>query len=283
MSWFPFDDKAHSDDRFRRAGLAGVGLYAMAGAYCADQLTDGFVPDWFVRQFANGSRTVRILIAEGLLTRRAGEGGVNGYQFVDFPESLTRAASEERKRRWRDDKRKRKSGNDFSVVVSTKESATESSADSSVEPRLESASETTRFPPIQSPESKFQEGGLGRPGTALATANPILNIPPRNPAEDDSPQPWCSRHPGGTDAPCGACGRANDTYKRAKAERESAQIARQQREAENCKRCEEGWLLGPDRKPVEPARRCDHRPPTHLEGFNSPSPTPAQSVNRPRQ
>ncbi len=161
MSWFPFDDKAHSDDRFRRAGLAAVGLYAMAGAYCADQLTDGFVPDWFVRQFANGSRTVRVLVAEGLLTRRAGEGGVNGYQFVEFPESLTRAANEERKRKWRDDKRKRKSGNDFSVVRSTGGSATESGADSTAERRMESTSETTRIPPVQSPESK-ERGYVGR-------------------------------------------------------------------------------------------------------------------------
>lgn len=259
MSWFPFDDKAHSDDRFRRAGLAAVGLYVMAGAYCADQLTDGFVPDWFVRQFANGSRTVRILIAEGLFKRRAGDGGVNGYQFVDFPEALTRAAHEERKRKWRDDKRKRKPGHDFSLVRSTREYGTESGTDSTAEPGMQSTSETSRLLPFQSPESKIQGGGVCGPGTALDDANPILHSPPRNPAEGELPQPWCSRHPGGTDTPCGACGRARGANEHAKAERDDARRTERQASAEGCTLCDEGWLLGPDGKPVDPARRCNHR------------------------
>jgi hypothetical protein len=46
MTWYPIDDKAYADERFRRVGPEGCSLYAFAGSYCMDHLTDGFVPDW---------------------------------------------------------------------------------------------------------------------------------------------------------------------------------------------------------------------------------------------
>ena len=44
MPWFYVDDHFHEHRKPRQAGLAAVGLWTLAGSWCADNLTDGFVP-----------------------------------------------------------------------------------------------------------------------------------------------------------------------------------------------------------------------------------------------
>jgi hypothetical protein len=66
MSWFNVDDKSHSDNRFRQVGLDGCGLYAVAGSYCMDQLTDGFVPDWFIKSWPGGPKAAEKLVSAGI-------------------------------------------------------------------------------------------------------------------------------------------------------------------------------------------------------------------------
>lgn len=43
MVWFKTDDKLHGHIKSRRAGVEAMGLWVLAGSYCADNLTDGFV------------------------------------------------------------------------------------------------------------------------------------------------------------------------------------------------------------------------------------------------
>lgn len=43
MTWFAVDDHLHGHIKARRAGAAAMGLWVLAGSYCADNLTDGFV------------------------------------------------------------------------------------------------------------------------------------------------------------------------------------------------------------------------------------------------
>jgi hypothetical protein len=43
MTWFAVDDKLHGHIKSRRARAASMGLWVLAGSYCADNLTDGFV------------------------------------------------------------------------------------------------------------------------------------------------------------------------------------------------------------------------------------------------
>ncbi len=49
MPFALLDDKFHSNAKVYAAGNAGAGLYARALSYCADHLTDGFVPAAWVR------------------------------------------------------------------------------------------------------------------------------------------------------------------------------------------------------------------------------------------
>ncbi|MCV7089612.1 hypothetical protein [Mycobacterium interjectum] len=89
MPWFNVDDKAHSDARFRQVGLDGFGLFAAAGAYSMDELTDGFVPHWFVTSWQGGTRAAKKIVAAGLWAPTQHD-GLKGYQFVEWKEALTR-------------------------------------------------------------------------------------------------------------------------------------------------------------------------------------------------
>lgn len=42
--WFKVDDKFHDHPKARKAGKAAIGVWVLAGTWCADHLTDGFVP-----------------------------------------------------------------------------------------------------------------------------------------------------------------------------------------------------------------------------------------------
>lgn len=97
MAWFPVDDTAHSADAFRRSPLAAAGLYAMAGSWCMDQLTDGAVPAWFVQSWTGGSKA-----ADWLVRRRFWAAVSDGYQFVEWPEFISRKVVEAKRQKNRD-------------------------------------------------------------------------------------------------------------------------------------------------------------------------------------
>ena len=48
MPWFKVDDNLAFHHKVVAAGNAAMGLWVRAGAMCAQQLTDGFVPDHMV-------------------------------------------------------------------------------------------------------------------------------------------------------------------------------------------------------------------------------------------
>lgn len=50
MPWFKVDDKLHSHRKVIRAGIPAMGLWVVAGSWCADQLGDGFVPDYVAQR-----------------------------------------------------------------------------------------------------------------------------------------------------------------------------------------------------------------------------------------
>lgn len=85
MSWFKVDDKLHSHPKVATVDLEAMGLWALCGSYCSDQLTDGFVP-WpvvyrYARGTARGKKLSRQLIASGLWTD--GEKGPSFHQYLD--------------------------------------------------------------------------------------------------------------------------------------------------------------------------------------------------------
>ena len=44
MPWFRIDDKFHGSPKALASGKAAVGVWALVGSWCMDQLTDGHVP-----------------------------------------------------------------------------------------------------------------------------------------------------------------------------------------------------------------------------------------------
>lgn len=110
MSWFRVDDAFHSHpkvlalrgSRYRKGALA---LWALAGSWCAQQLTDGRIPVGVVQQLGGKSAEADTLVSVGLWVRTS-----DGYAFHDWEgRNPTRAQVEtargknaNRVKRWRE-------------------------------------------------------------------------------------------------------------------------------------------------------------------------------------
>lgn len=113
MTWFKVDDKFWSHPKVMFTGLAARGMWASAGAYCADHLTDGLIEARVLYAIVPGSkRSVDALAAE-LVTNGLWESVPGGWLFHQWCEhqpskeevEADRAASRERQRRNRARKR----------------------------------------------------------------------------------------------------------------------------------------------------------------------------------
>lgn len=57
MAWAKLDDKFHSHPTTWIVGLEANGLFCRSVSYCADQLTDGFIPEpWVMAQLPGTKR-----------------------------------------------------------------------------------------------------------------------------------------------------------------------------------------------------------------------------------
>ncbi|UYM26624.1 hypothetical protein SEA_BAUER_75 [Arthrobacter phage Bauer] len=115
MSWFKVDDGFHSSRKVlsipKRARFAAVGLWTVAGSWSADQLTDGFVPDYMLGVWGAPPSAPQSLVDAGLWERTSG-----GYLFRKWHEyqpskqdvDAERAASRERMRELRAKRKQKK-------------------------------------------------------------------------------------------------------------------------------------------------------------------------------
>lgn len=83
MPDFRVADSAPEHPKLRAAGLAAVGLWTTSGAYAMRELTDGFVPQYWVKTWPSGLRNAARLVDVGLW-RKATRAGVDGYTFHDW-------------------------------------------------------------------------------------------------------------------------------------------------------------------------------------------------------
>lgn len=113
MPWFKVDDTLHGHPKPRRAGLAAMGLWSLAGSYASQYTTEGFVPEWFVTSWPSGRKHADALSKVGLW--RPGESaGESGWWFHDWEHyQMTREEIErdrelnrERQRKFRESRRK---------------------------------------------------------------------------------------------------------------------------------------------------------------------------------
>jgi len=112
MPWFKVDDTLHSHPKPRRAGLAAMGLWSLAGSHCMAYKTDGFVPDWYVSSWPNGRKLATQLVVAGMWEPAVidGEMGWTFHDWTDFQMTsdeieADREYARERQRRHREKQR----------------------------------------------------------------------------------------------------------------------------------------------------------------------------------
>lgn len=85
MAWFKVDDGLHSSRKMmsipKRGRWAAIGLWTVAGSWCADQLTDGYVPDYMLTEWGSPPSAPDALVDSGLWERESG-----GYLFCNWHE-----------------------------------------------------------------------------------------------------------------------------------------------------------------------------------------------------
>lgn len=79
--WFRVDDKLHSHPKRHVAGLRAMGLWAVAGSWCGDQLTDGFVPSYMLTALGGKPADAKALVDAGLWVTVDG-----GWEFTGWHE-----------------------------------------------------------------------------------------------------------------------------------------------------------------------------------------------------
>lgn len=65
MPWFKVDDKLHEHRKGRIAGKSAMGVWVLAGSYCADNLTNGFVAKRVLARWG-APRDAKALVEAGL-------------------------------------------------------------------------------------------------------------------------------------------------------------------------------------------------------------------------
>lgn len=83
MPDFRVSDTAANHPKFRVAGLAALGLWTACGSWAMGELTDGFVPEYYVNSWPSGKRSAARLVDAGLWTETS-RNGLRGWQFHDF-------------------------------------------------------------------------------------------------------------------------------------------------------------------------------------------------------
>jgi len=103
MPWFKVDDNLAFHAKTVAAGNPAMGLWVRAGSWCAQQLTDGFIPDHMLAALGTKQQ------AERLVTTRLWDREQGGYRFHGWVErqpskgdvEAERAAARERMREYR--------------------------------------------------------------------------------------------------------------------------------------------------------------------------------------
>jgi hypothetical protein len=80
MPWFKVDDGFHGHPKVMDLSLAAVGLWTLAGTWCANYLTDGEIPLKVVQRLGGTKKQAKELVQCGLWSEKSGD----LYQFCDW-------------------------------------------------------------------------------------------------------------------------------------------------------------------------------------------------------
>lgn len=109
MPHFKVSDDSHSHPKAIMAGDAAWGMWNRAGCWSMAYGTDGFVPDWWVKQQPQGAAKAKALIGAQLWIRGEYEGGrpeyqgQRGYTFHEWRQDTYEKVEADRAK-WRDKK-----------------------------------------------------------------------------------------------------------------------------------------------------------------------------------
>ena len=82
MAWFKVDDKIHDHPKALAAGKSAMGVWVLAGAWAADNLTDGFVPKRVLSRWGTAGDAKKLVDAGLWFTDE--EEGQPGWRFHDW-------------------------------------------------------------------------------------------------------------------------------------------------------------------------------------------------------
>lgn len=124
MTWFKVDDTLAAHSKTRKAGLPAMGLWVVAGSWSSQQLTEGFIPDWFVESWPRGKQYAANLV-RAQLWFESNSGPERGYRFHDWTQcnptaeqvKTERAAGAERQRRAREKAAQARAGSNRNAVT----------------------------------------------------------------------------------------------------------------------------------------------------------------------
>lgn len=86
MTWFKVDDALHSHRKAVRAGVPAMGLWVLAGSWCADHLSDGFIPDYMAERMDRDFEEHAARLVDAGLWTAVEKGGDKGWQFHEWTE-----------------------------------------------------------------------------------------------------------------------------------------------------------------------------------------------------
>ena len=103
MSWFKVDDRLPTSRKMlripRSKRTAAIGLWTIAGAWSAHDLTDGFVPAFMIEEWGGTEADADELVRAGMWAEDEHDGDP-GYQFVNWAEYQPMKADVEAKREY---------------------------------------------------------------------------------------------------------------------------------------------------------------------------------------
>lgn len=86
MPWFKVDDQFHDHRKAAKAGVEAVGLWSLAGSWCADNLTDGFLPEYVPVRWTPRWRALSKRLIEAGLWNEHERDGEKGWLFHEWEE-----------------------------------------------------------------------------------------------------------------------------------------------------------------------------------------------------
>jgi len=258
---FRIADTAPEHRKLRAAGPAAIGIWSMAGAYCMRELTDGWVPAYWVQTWPNGPKHATTLVTVGLWEREE-RGGLPGFRFHDwefYQRSSQRIDDEKRKARQRMQTLRGARGESNGQPVSEARGSPARSPDVR-------ANNHRTFPVTTGERSQNVHDSLSLSGGDLggecyvSNARAHANTPPPKPSTSTNrPPDHCPSHTA-TDidpGPCRACKQAREHAEQWDREHHLARVMATRK----CALCDaDGWRYEPGtRIPQTPYERCDHR------------------------